>query len=68
MELEAHKTADRLSEVGVQKEALERDVATMKTENDRLRFLLVMLFCNIPMICPRKGFFFALPWLKFFAQ
>ena len=39
MELEAHKTADRLAEVGVQKDALERDVATMKTENDRLRFV-----------------------------
>lgn len=38
MDLEAHKTADRLSEIGGQKDALERDVATMKTENDRLRF------------------------------
>ena len=37
MELEARKTADRLAEVGVQKDALERDVATMKTESDRLR-------------------------------
>ena len=39
MDLEAHKTADRLSEIGGQKDALERDVATMKTENDRLRFV-----------------------------
>ena len=37
MELESRKTADRLAEVGVQKDALERDVATMKTESDRLR-------------------------------
>ena len=37
LELEARKTADRLAEVGVQKDALERDVATMKTESDRLR-------------------------------
>ena len=39
MELEARKTVDRLSEIVVQKDALERDVATMKTENDRLRLV-----------------------------
>ena len=44
MELEAHKTSDRLSEVGVQKDALERDVATMKTENDRLRCVHLRIF------------------------
>ena len=52
MELEAHKTADRLSEVGAQKEALERDVATMKTENDRLRFLLFCFGISQNRFCP----------------
>jgi hypothetical protein len=37
LELETRKTKDRLEECNVEKGALERDVATMKTDNDRLR-------------------------------